>query len=303
MYRSNFPRASADVRSVHSIEHQAAYASRPRAPHAHRRSIERAYAAQDRAGVNDARCTARVARRPNDIGKRGGKWSCTRRRSAPARTRHRVRLQPGSPTAPEGNRLPLLPSGSDGVHEPSLRGTRLSTSDEVVVGERRSPRPGIQLRCSGLRIQGTASSPPSTTGAMVGLREASVNRRPLHIRSGALMRRMHAGAIRRGGEGGIRTLDGLPRTAFPVPRHRPLGDLSEDRLHAWRRGWDSNPRYGCPHTAFRERHLQPLGHLSSPRAESSAVTQAGACNGQTDADSASSARASLSRTPETTESW
>jgi hypothetical protein len=29
-----------------------------------------------------------------------------------------------------------------------------------------------------------------------------------------------------GGEGGIRTHDGLPRTAFPVPRPRPLGDLS-----------------------------------------------------------------------------
>ena len=75
----------------------------------------------------------------------------------------------------------------------------------------------------------------------------------------------------RGGEGGIRTLDGLPRTAFPVPRHRPLGDLSAIGVcrsvaapGGWRRGWDSNPRYGYPHTAFRERHLQPLGHLSAP---------------------------------------
>ncbi len=32
-----------------------------------------------------------------------------------------------------------------------------------------------------------------------------------------------------GGEGGIRTRDGLPRTAFPVRRHSPLGDLSERR--------------------------------------------------------------------------
>src|ERR687895_1543707 len=65
-----------------------------------------------------------------------------------------------------------------------------------------------------------------------------------------------------GGEGGIRTHVGLPRTAFPVPRPRPLGDLSSQET-AWRRGWDSNPRYGYPHTAFRERHLQPLGHLSA----------------------------------------
>ena len=68
-----------------------------------------------------------------------------------------------------------------------------------------------------------------------------------------------------GGEGGIRTHVGLPRTAFPVPRPRPLGDLSSEEA-AWRRGWDSNPRYGYPHTAFRERHLQPLGHLSTPPA-------------------------------------
>ena len=58
-----------------------------------------------------------------------------------------------------------------------------------------------------------------------------------------------------GGEGGIRTRDGLPRTAFPVRRHSPLGDLSgkneadrqsTGRLCAdecrWRRGRDSNPR-------------------------------------------------------------
>jgi hypothetical protein len=68
-----------------------------------------------------------------------------------------------------------------------------------------------------------------------------------------------------GGEGGIRTRDGLPRTAFPVRRHSPLGDLSAEesigtlsakpalahrgprhprghRPEVWRRGRDSNPR-------------------------------------------------------------
>src|SRR5687767_11029197 len=133
--------------------------------------------------------------------------SCTRCRTTPARTHPRARLQPGCPAAPEGDRLPLLPSGPDGVHGPTLRGTRLSTSGTVVVDERYGPRPGIQLRCSGLRIQGTASSPPSTTGR---------DGRP----------RGRIGQFESGGEGGIRTLDGLPRTAFPVPRHRPLGDLS-----------------------------------------------------------------------------
>ena len=31
----------------------------------------------------------------------------------------------------------------------------------------------------------------------------------------------------------------------------------------WRRGWDSNPRYGCPYAAFRVRCFRPLSHLSA----------------------------------------
>src|SRR5215208_258043 len=42
-------------------------------------------------------------------------------------------------------------------------------------------------------------------------------------------------ADERGGEGGIRTRDGLPRTAFPVRRHSPLGDLSPERRETDRR--------------------------------------------------------------------
>src|SRR5688500_1283873 len=37
-----------------------------------------------------------------------------------------------------------------------------------------------------------------------------------------------------GGEGGIRTHEGLPHTAFPVPRPRPLGDLSGRLPSRWR---------------------------------------------------------------------
>ena len=33
----------------------------------------------------------------------------------------------------------------------------------------------------------------------------------------------------------------------------------------WRRGWDSNPRYGCPYAAFRVRCFRPLSHLSAVR--------------------------------------
>ena len=31
---------------------------------------------------------------------------------------------------------------------------------------------------------------------------------------------------------------------------------------AWRRGWDSNPRYACTHNGFRDRPDRPLRHLS-----------------------------------------
>ena len=34
-------------------------------------------------------------------------------------------------------------------------------------------------------------------------------------------------------------------------------------LLIWRRGRDSNPRYGCPYAAFRVRCIQPLCHLSA----------------------------------------
>src|SRR4028118_917214 len=36
------------------------------------------------------------------------------------------------------------------------------------------------------------------------------------------------------------------------------------RTSIWRRGGDSNPRYGCPYAAFRVRCFQPLNHLSKP---------------------------------------
>src|ERR1700730_647233 len=36
-------------------------------------------------------------------------------------------------------------------------------------------------------------------------------------------------------------------------------------LLVWRRGWDSNPRYGCPYAAFRVRCIRPLCHLSELR--------------------------------------
>ncbi|EQD45295.1 hypothetical protein B1A_14868, partial [mine drainage metagenome] len=46
--------------------------------------------------------------------------------------------------------------------------------------------------------------------------------------------------------------------------HPPQVIWSRWQIVAWRRGWDSNPRYGCPYTHFPGVLLRPLGHLSTP---------------------------------------
>ncbi len=126
---------------------------------------------------------------------------CTLRRSGRFRAHHQVRLGPGRSAAPGKVRLVLLPSGPDTVRELPLRGTRPSTSLEVAAFE-----------------SGDLGREFSPAGADCRFRAPLVPR---------LARRRKS--IRGGGEGGIRTRDGLPRTAFPVRRHSPLGDLSPAR--------------------------------------------------------------------------
>ena len=138
----------------------------------------------------------------------------------------------------------LLPSGPDTVHESPLRGTRSSTSPWRAAFE-----------------NGDLGREFSPAGADCRFRAPLVPR---------LARRSKDS--RGGGEGGIRTRDGLPHTAFPVRRPRPLGDLStgpgadglrppsEMTRMAERVGFEPTV---LSHTAFRERHLKPLGHLSA----------------------------------------
>jgi hypothetical protein len=45
--------------------------------------------------------------------------------------------------------------------------------------------------------------------------------------------------------------------------HCALGWRAAKRKQEWRRGWDSNPRWSCPHAAFRVRYFRPLSHLSA----------------------------------------
>ena len=72
------------------------------------------------------------------------------------------RLGPGRSAAPGDQRLTLLPSGPDVVHASPLRGTRSSTPLAPLASANGGPREGIQPCWSGLQVQGTASSPPST---------------------------------------------------------------------------------------------------------------------------------------------
>gem|GEM_PF-4416557 len=184
----------------------------------------------------------------------------------------KLQLRPGTPAAPEGILLPLLPSGPDGVRGPSPRRTQPSTPRLHDRLGSLGPRAGIRPRWSGLRVQGTASSPSSTASIEIlsyqairvkqnpELRSAQAawpaNRRCLARASGGavpLERLFGAGGVasgqtkrlagsqrsaepwlilrlgrrksfwgqRRGGEGGIRTREGLLLTRFPIARVRP----------------------------------------------------------------------------------
>ncbi len=157
---------------------------------------------------------------------------CTHRRSSRPRALRAGRLRPGRAAAPGEPRLALLPSGPDAVRVSPLRGTRSSAPSRPAAFE------DVDL--------GWEFSP---AGADCRYRAPLVPRLARHEDDSR-------GPRRGGGEGGIRTLDGLPHTAFPVRRPRPLGDLSAGDAPRpgpgrnlgrragweWRRGWDSNPR-------------------------------------------------------------
>src|SRR3974390_686858 len=46
------------------------------------------------------------------------------------------------------------------------------------------------------------------------------------------------------------------------PKYPERGLAVDEASEGWRRGRDSNPRYGCPYAAFRVRCDRPLCHLS-----------------------------------------
>ena len=126
---------------------------------------------------------------------------------------------------------------------------------------------------AGCGLQRTASSPSSTATHIIGpgYSPAPVSDRTA-VSPGAVGHHHHRDGS--GGEGGIRTLEGVNPTRFPVARTRPdyatspgasfrltRQHLRETRL--WRRGWDSNPR-GLSHpTRFRDGRTRP-GYATPP---------------------------------------
>jgi site-specific DNA recombinase len=54
----------------------------------------------------------------------------------------------------------------------------------------------------------------------------------------------------------------LLQTLIAAAGVKPVTPGVRSSVLKWRRGRDSNPRYGCPYAAFRVRCFQPLSHLS-----------------------------------------
>ena len=61
----------------------------------------------------------------------------------------------------------------------------------------------------------------------------------------------------------VPNLVGLTRGYFAIIVDGKIS-LQKQRT-SWRRGWDSNPRYGYPYNGFRDRPIRPLWHLSVRR--------------------------------------
>jgi len=108
-------------------------------------------------------------------------------------------LRPGAPASPERHHLGLLPPGPDPVRGCSPRGTQPSTPLSRADTPSMAPRGGIRPRYGGLRVQGTASSPPSTTKREVYIYPAFLS----NTHSAEKLRRISAadGSVPRRGAG------------------------------------------------------------------------------------------------------
>src|SRR5712691_3073585 len=130
-------------------------------------------------------------------------WPCTRPRTGRPAISPPSLLRSGTPTAHERVALPLLPSGPGGVRRFSLRGAQPSTPPHEAHSTRLALRREFDPAGADCGLQGTATSPSSTTTSKSVL----------------------AVEWRRGWDLNPRHRD-YPCTAFPVPHLRPLGHPS-----------------------------------------------------------------------------
>ncbi len=175
----------------------------------------------------------------------GLKMPCTLRRPENSRAHHDERLGPGRSAAPDDDRLVLLPSGPDTVRGSPLRGTRSSTSHRPAafesgdLGREFSPA-GADCRYRAPLVPRLARPAKDTPSRSITPSSGCGRGRSRHARDRAPADG-RPGRWGDGGEGGIRTRDGLPRTAFPVRRHSPLGDLSPDAQSSRARPGSASP--------------------------------------------------------------
>ena len=139
------------------------------------------------------------------------------------------------PAAPAPGGHGRWPGAHRGVHALCRRVRRILASCRRLVprGRRRSACPALTA--------------PSQLGARVLLHDGTIETR----RGDGVTASASRACVRSVGAG-------LARTSL-------LQAASSDPLR-WRRGWDSNPRYGLsPYNGLANRRLQPLGHPSAAR--------------------------------------
>src|SRR5438034_9013059 len=90
-------------------------------------------------------------------------WPCTRPRTGRPAISPPSLLRSGTPTAHERVALPLLPSGPGGVRRFSLRGAQPSTPPHEAHSTRLALRREFDPAGADCGLQGTATSPSSTT--------------------------------------------------------------------------------------------------------------------------------------------
>src|SRR5713101_8842165 len=96
-------------------------------------------------------------------------WPCTRLRTGRPAISPPSLLRSGTPTAHERVALPLLPSGPGGVRRFSLRGAQPSTPPHEAHSTRLALRREFDPAGADCGLQGTATSPSSTTTSRVYL--------------------------------------------------------------------------------------------------------------------------------------